>query len=78
MKHLRPFCAAAALTFVLALSSYAGEMGHPVCTPPPPRPETCGDTHHPATGEEPSGDAAAVNRFTDIALTLMQSAFLAF
>jgi NADH:ubiquinone oxidoreductase subunit F (NADH-binding) len=66
MKHLPHICAAVALTCVLAATSFAGEIGFPIASPPPP----------PATGivDTPTTIASV----EETALNLLQSVLLLF
>ena len=81
MKKLQQLCAAVVLTLVFALSAFAGEMGCPgVTSPPPDQPASAtGDIQNPsasATGQ--MGTPLVSDPVVEIALTLMGSAFSVF
>jgi hypothetical protein len=78
MEKLQKFCAALVLTFALALSAFAGDIGAPGDGGPPPKHLTCvaGDAgcHDPApnSGEE-SPDMTTFDPVTEAALSLLNS-----
>lgn len=67
MKTLRHLCAALALTFVLALPAFAGQMDAGITAPPPP-PQ--GNMSTTVAGNMTTGDTDTA---TDVALSLLQS-----
>jgi hypothetical protein len=61
MKNLKRLGVAFALTFVLSLSAFAGEVNTPPCAPPDP-----GETHGPpCAAAQPSPDDLAAPGQTD-------------
>jgi len=78
MKKIRQVCICLALTIVLALSAFAGEIPFPGATNPPPPPQSTvtGDISTPgitATGEISTTDVAELDPVTEAALSLLQS-----
>ena len=79
MKNLRQFCAACALTLILALSTGAGEISFPgVIDPPPPPPQSSMTGDMGAGGITATGDmsvpgAAALDPVTEAALSVLRS-----
>lgn len=74
MKHLRHFCVASALTFALALSTFAGDINcGVVSTPPNPPASVTGDMPNgvAATNEE-SAETAFVDPVTEVTLSILQ------
>jgi NADH:ubiquinone oxidoreductase subunit F (NADH-binding) len=66
MKHLRQISAAVVLTFVLAVTSFAGDMPYPIAPPPPPSATGITDT------------PTIVSPVEEIALNLVRSVLLLF
>jgi hypothetical protein len=69
MKTLRHLCAALALTFVLALPAFAGQMDAGITAPPPP-PQ--GNMSTTVAGNMTTGDTDAATAM-EVALSLLQS-----
>lgn len=77
MKSLRQVCAVATLTLVLALHAFAGDIGFPGSTNPPPRQQSSATGQirtpgTPATDDSSELDTVAIDPVTDAALTLLQ------
>jgi hypothetical protein len=78
MEKLQKFCVAVLLTFALALSAFAGDIGAPGDGGPPSKQLICvsGDAgcHDPApsSGEEPP-DTTIFDPVTEAALSLLDS-----
>ncbi|HEY0004803.1 MAG TPA: hypothetical protein VGB17_08315 [Pyrinomonadaceae bacterium] len=69
MRYLRQLFATAALTLMLALPVFAGEMGFPATPPPPNQPAARTATmDYPIVSANPSGEGAAINPTFDEAL----------
>jgi hypothetical protein len=69
MKALRHLCAALALTFVLALPAFAGQMDAGITAPPPP-PQ--GNMSTTVAGNMTTGDTDTATAM-EVALSLLQS-----
>lgn len=74
MKTLRHLCAALALTFVLALPAFAGQMDTGITAPPPP-PQ--GNMSTTVAGNMETGDTDTATAM-EVALSLLQSLLLMF
>jgi len=74
MKTLRRLCATFVLTFMLALSAFAGDIQTGVtATPPPPESQaTTGQIETGVTGDIQTG-VTATDPVTEIVLNLLQS-----
>jgi hypothetical protein len=78
MKNLQRFFTIAVLTFALALTAFAGEIGFPGATNSPPPQQSCvtGDISCPdasATGEISAPGMVALDPMTEAALGLLKS-----
>lgn len=79
MKKLQQLCAVVILTFVLSLSTLAGDMGCPGdATPPPPPDQTClpGDMGCPGIADPSNtqtSDVTVVDPLTQTTLNLLPS-----
>lgn len=79
MKTFQRFCAIAVLVVTLALSAFAGEIGMPGVTNPPPPPQqssVAGDMGTPgatATGDIQFPGVTSLDPVTEAALSLLQS-----
>ena len=78
MKNLRQFCATLILTLALAFTAFAGEIGFPGSTNPPPKQQSsaAGDTQFPgatSTDDPSSTDMTALDPVTEAALGLLRS-----
>jgi len=83
MNKLRKFCAAAILTAIFTLSAFAGDIGMPGITnpPPPQRDLMAGERAFPgasAEGDILSSDIAVLDPITELMLNLLQSRLLLF
>ena len=76
MKTLRRLCVLFALTLVLALSAFAGDISTTVVSQPPPPPEsqavTTGQMDTGLTGDM-STSVTAMDPVTEVALNLLQN-----
>lgn len=88
MKRLR-FCAAVVLLLALSLTTFAGEIGLPGITQPPPSATTVGDIHTPGitssspnqlsvTGDMDTPTVTAIDSATGLALYLFNSVISVF
>lgn len=74
MKNLRRFCATVVLTFVLALSAFAGDISCPGIIPLPPRSMVAGDMETSgATAPGKTSAPGVLDPVTEAALSLLQS-----
>jgi len=74
MRYLRQLCAAFALTLILAMSAFAGQMSTTVTPPPPPPSSTSTATGERTTGDtgEISTTSSVTDSATQITLNLVQ------
>lgn len=83
MKTSRQFCATVILTLALAFSTFAGEIGFPGSTTPPPEQQSSisVETQFPgatSTVDLSSTTTAALDPMTEAALGLLRSLILFF
>ncbi|OLE52274.1 MAG: hypothetical protein AUG51_18740 [Acidobacteria bacterium 13_1_20CM_3_53_8] len=70
MKNLRQLCAAVALTFMLSISAFAGQIDIPGYTPPPPDPMTTqGEIEIPGATADGTASSDSV---ISVAMSLLQ------
>jgi hypothetical protein len=75
MKHLRHFCFASILSFLLTLSAFAGDINCGVVSPPPEQTSVTGNmaTGTTATSESTSDENLFIDPVTGLALDILQS-----